>query len=497
MKGHEQPIDVEGCITDLHTLKLNPSTIRIDGEKAKSLPTPSITIEDLPNEILALILEAGSILPSIPKGRHSDNTPRTQSLTFPTLVSSLSMRLRSLALGTPNIWSTILISATGVIPIELSTLYLKRSYLSLLDLSIDLSCSGGGIHPDILTSIVSLVTPHLHRSKKLFVAADSRKTMEAFIMHFRNTPFGNLKESHFRVIMNSCADWMGYRDEVDFISIPQGLTSLRLRGVPSPSFGRLFRLTKLDLNDVVISFSQFKDLLPPSLERLILRTAVYINPFPASSSSSDTTADHIIHLPNLQSLTLDVGDWHSEGCQELLSIIYMPSLSHLEMSLLNLRGLDRLLHASRTLYASRTWNVRTLVLCNTTISLQDGFKDLCSIFPLVEELLLLGPNEENPIPPSLLTPEGNPPWPHLHSITLSNPSLDWLVQVSEALAGAGRRLKLVRSPLVMEEYCGSKEEYVDRVSRLGKCVDVLEIGDEYHAGEYFTGPDDWGGPLRP
>ncbi|KZP11858.1 hypothetical protein FIBSPDRAFT_1042458 [Athelia psychrophila] len=126
-------------------------------------------VESLPTEILMSIFEIGS-------GRSYPGTKRT--ICFEVAISHVSRRWRSVALGTPSLW-TILNRESYQERLSGLAAYIERSHP--LQLYIQIVIGRSGPKRDSITSFAQMIQPHLFRCRTLSVFSQSRQECLSFL----------------------------------------------------------------------------------------------------------------------------------------------------------------------------------------------------------------------------------------------------------------------------------------------------------------------------
>ncbi|KAJ6597017.1 hypothetical protein DFH09DRAFT_109004 [Mycena vulgaris] len=282
-----------------------------------------VTIESLPSEILAHIFKSGTTLSSTCPG------------CLPTLVvcSAVSQNWRSAAFNHPDLWSQIHVPFSMRNVVAWIATCLDRSKSCLFDLTLQLppDDASASAYMPVVTSVMMLVVQHVHRLRRLAIAAESVLSHPEEIF----TLLQNAQTAPHLAVLE-----LSFYDPNPHItmSIPPGsllmqapsLTSLRLHGVassPVPFVGlrslhiQGLRTTSSDFSDMVVASPLLTDLILPKL-RLTLD--------PQSKSLLP------IEIPSLKTLALSFCKPPPSNlftpCHNLISLLSTPNLEYLELA---------------------------------------------------------------------------------------------------------------------------------------------------------------------
>lgn len=143
-----------------------------------SLHNDMAAISLLPVEILSLIFETG----------HASSDVRDR---FELLVSHVTRRWRSIAIGTPMLWTNIT-RGQGQMHFDLQAVYLARSKATHIHLTLYIE-SEQRVGALYLSSLCHLIRPYLGRLRQLTVSADSRKGLVELLNCFSSASAPFLK----------------------------------------------------------------------------------------------------------------------------------------------------------------------------------------------------------------------------------------------------------------------------------------------------------------
>ncbi|KAF7364333.1 F-box domain-containing protein [Mycena sanguinolenta] len=268
-----------------------------------------LPVERPPDEVLALIFKAAADSP-LSRG----DTPA------PLTISYVSRRWRAVALSSPEIWTTIRISARH----HLSdvSLFLERSAPLHFRLSINTeSCARDwDAH-----RIFDILLPHVHRCSALALCANAEdlRDWSRILQNQNQLEFVRI----LSVSIHSYAPdelWGPPASLLDFAALCTGLRWLRLSAGPRMTFAQRLnplQLTKLDVRCTWDgAFVRHVCYHSPVLEALVLRDY--------SACVFDGAAP--TRLPSLTSLALEYRDTAlAEGLINLAHFVELPNLIHL------------------------------------------------------------------------------------------------------------------------------------------------------------------------
>ena len=120
----------------------------------------------LPSEILSAIFEAG--ITKTPETREKGSLLEKRTTRLELLVSSVSCRWRNVALQTPRLWTDLIVNVLGLTH-DLYDLYLHRSKLCLLDITLDCFFTSSWDASDCAKRHLERLIPHVGRWRKLIV----------------------------------------------------------------------------------------------------------------------------------------------------------------------------------------------------------------------------------------------------------------------------------------------------------------------------------------
>ncbi|KAJ7677098.1 hypothetical protein DFH06DRAFT_1122361 [Mycena polygramma] len=265
-----------------------------------------VAIERPPDEVLALIFKAAADLPLL----HNESPP-------PLAISRVSQRWRAVSLSSPQMWTTIRISARQ--SLLDANLFLERSVPVRFRLSVDTT---QGMDMKLLLCILS---PHLQRCSALALCLSDED------MCIWNTVLGKQEKLHtlrsLSITVHSYApdELWGPPDSLyQLTKACSGVSTLRLSGGPTMRLQEQLHPLQLTTLDVRCTWDGafVRHICHHSrvLQTLVLRDY--------SATVFDSAAP--TYLPSLESLALEYRDATlAEGLINLALFLDLPSLSRL------------------------------------------------------------------------------------------------------------------------------------------------------------------------
>ncbi|KAI0367433.1 hypothetical protein BV20DRAFT_565761 [Pilatotrama ljubarskyi] len=256
---------VSALMNEVHMNEHSLSCIRA---KIEALSTYLVPAFRLPPEVLVLIFKAG--------GRMPHDGPVTESSIprpFPLVVASVSRQWREIAIGTPDLWTNIVIKHPR--PYGWVPLCLQRSCGHPVNITIDCRSTSLLTAP-MVDSIMSMLMPHVHRWRRFALM-----TSDPAVVYTIGRRLADASAPQLRHLQLSLSGSSG-NQEVVLHDILQGgaeaLSSVRFDSLATPwGSPPLVNLTTLDLRwlwlRTRLQYDQFRDMLAasPRLRALILR----------------------------------------------------------------------------------------------------------------------------------------------------------------------------------------------------------------------------------
>ncbi|KAJ7285980.1 hypothetical protein C8J57DRAFT_1708378 [Mycena rebaudengoi] len=290
-----------------------------DSEQVKgsiSVPEDNVTIESLPNEILAQIFKAGTLLSTYPGW-------------LPCLIvySAVCRRWRAAALDHPDLWTIIQVSffPRGVAPWVAMCLERSKACFFEITLHLDRDTSMSDV-----AAVMLLVVQHVHRLRKLFIKADSFVSnpdeVFALLQNAQRTPQLTVLELSFPNPHPSASMTVLHNGLI--MQAPR-LCSLRVHGVGSPV--PFVGLRSLDIQGLRASYADFRDMVvaSPLLAHLTL---------PKLRLLIDLESKRLppIEMPSLTTLAISFSKPPPSNafnpCHSLTSLLSLPNLEYLELA---------------------------------------------------------------------------------------------------------------------------------------------------------------------
>ncbi|KZP02909.1 hypothetical protein FIBSPDRAFT_1055574 [Athelia psychrophila] len=342
--------------------------------------TVTAPIDILPNELIAHIFTMGSTSEPSPDHACVHNPPcvrpKTYSLPFSLLVSSVSRRWRDTALSSPPLWSRLSFTADPLASSWNAFLFLPRSGTHPLDIRIDLE------HADrSMERVLEIILPHCERWRTLCVIPWDALALTLRAIRDISVPL----LQHVEILGPYEAAYgdsgvPAHTSHTPFFQLgAPALTSVSLRRICAECGPPLANLTAF-IFDYKGSLSQqcLESIVAASPGLRVLRLA--LRTFAGSGQEP-------IHIPSLRELSLEFGICASDDDFILLfATIVAPDLEYLEMFHLSDTATRRLLlHCTQFPSHPRP---RTLKLSNLHVALS-SYHALFALFPTVTSLSLL------------------------------------------------------------------------------------------------------------
>jgi hypothetical protein len=187
--------DLLGAIAEV---KESLHTSRIE---LASLVNDRAPVASIPNEILAMIFHAGKD----PSLKGWGPPPRVMGKQHnEVIVSHITKRFRTAALSAPSLWTEIYASPCRA-PEELKA-YLERSRACAVDIRLDLSkCCCSKRHQGMVNNILSMITPHSRRWRRLIVDGDDEEDANPLIIRLPDLPTGRLEHLSLSNVITNCS----------------------------------------------------------------------------------------------------------------------------------------------------------------------------------------------------------------------------------------------------------------------------------------------------
>lgn len=374
------------------------------------LSNQSSLVSSLPNETLAMIFEAGCSLPSSGDSESDSERP------FEILVTQITQHWRNVAISSPSLWTKIRITLWGILSIKCDGLsaYLLRSAMLPLDLQIRIRNI-----PDVtphITRACQILSPHLGRFRRLFVACHNRDHVFHFFRCLPPVPVTILE--HLEVASSETS-----ADALAAEIFPQGLPSLRcarFRGVGIRNcLAHLSTVTYLHIHelhhDMRIDYHELRSALQgfSALTHLVLSGGDVFRP--SSSMETDINLDSLLFL--------HIGthpDYFSHDVSCVLMKISAPSLQSLVLDSVfswELEGFFEFLGPKSTKFPSLT--SLTIGYGDDTSNPLD-WKGLSNAFPTITQLALFYGDTSSFLSFLQKNDDPSPGWPRLQRLILSN-----------------------------------------------------------------------------
>jgi F-box-like len=386
-------------------------------ENQRDIPRSGDLMQSVPDDVLAEIFQAGTLLCRDSVDDHAVGFDFTPKLPFPNLVSSVSRRWRDVALSSPRLWTTIVFNCDRMTNYEGPSLWIERSGACLLDITISVS-PWNFWEPSDLKSAMDQIIPHISRWYRFTVETLSQNTFETVVAPLRTASAPYLRD--LKMISDkdgslSATDVTSNICDHIFTGGAPSLAEARLIGpycMYTPPFTRLTYLQLGGCNlsvDITITADCLRDLLTasPFLTDLILQRLDIV--LPLNTSVSD------IQIPSLCSLAM-ISSSHRPNFWKLFSLLSLPKLETLVFCQMSPFG-EMFIEFGPQSYSTVT--VLELVKCGRIH--QSLAKSLYSSLPSIIHFSLIESSGMIPEPHVRSDSDGPVIWPHLKTVTISYP----------------------------------------------------------------------------
>ncbi|KAJ7128824.1 hypothetical protein C8R43DRAFT_1111104 [Mycena crocata] len=473
---------------------------------------PQTTADDLPNEVLTLILKCAADLP----------TPSPdKGLPFPVVATRVSHRWRAVTLAYPQLWTTIRISHYPR-SWTWAKVFLRRSGDDPLDISINLEWYAynylqvhhqqpyyGEAVEIHASSVLDVVGPHIGRWRSLAFCG-WKKQIKGFLSFVGGAPgaASRLESAHFSLL--------DPRDNDTITPIivnldGQSFHSLRLNVSLDLGLGLFPSFRALHTLDVPFSTSrghsqEFRQMFGPSST---LTTFVLRNVYPKTSSAllpidaSTIRSFAVSFSAPFYSLDPYSSTGICDGFDSLTSIFSLPNLEYLEIvaGFSGSRAEDLIIEVPDEWEAPLFPHLRSLRLESTGFG-RKGLALMQSFSHTISDLQLIYTTRNQ----NLLVSSVGAPWPALRSLTVEAPQigvtdLSWLASfvTMRASHDAVRRtagcaieqplqvrwLHSTPSPALIDGSATNKPFYIDDFD--GRAVDFAHVPNPLRSCDCWDG----------
>ncbi|KAJ6605377.1 hypothetical protein DFH09DRAFT_203487 [Mycena vulgaris] len=415
---------------------------------------PQSTIDDLPDEVLALILKLVADLPADPRAR----------LPFPVAAGRVSQRWRNVVLGSPELWTTICISHRSRSWIWVPV-FLRRSRAQPLDISINLESylyrDGTPCFPAPipLSRALTMLGAHIGRWRGVSLRGYLDQGSE-FCEYLACSPGAacRLQSVHFSGLGSS--RWYSDISSLSELFGNPSFRSLRVNGSMNlDGFAGFKALQSLDI-DVSMTFNlnslEFRQMFEPTstLTTLVLRNF--------SPRTAPTDPSHPIEAPTIRSFAVSFSASlyptnyfpPSAGFQSLTNMFSLPNLEYLEI----LGGFTE----NDAIRVPEQWedalfpHLRTLRLEDVGFS-ASGLAFIQAFSPGITALELVCTTGNRHLLAS--RPDAELPWPALGVLTVETlegvAKLEWLAPFVALRASPGAHTRIAQLTLPPWAPCAS------------------------------------------
>lgn len=310
--------------------------------------TPHQTLHDMPNELLTKVFKSITSFSLREWSESYAGSGNTWGLPFPMLACSVCRHWRSVALSSPELWSTIYVPffASGRVlladPVKFTSLWLTRSkaaslevFLSVPPLSLAFDLAGEVILPKVmqhldrlrsLTIVANsghvLTFPNVKGMLSPLVTAAQRSPLHTLSLRFQGGVSTSTRITERTNLLDR--DW----DSPDgTVLLFDGLETLEIEGirVKAAFFPHLVSLTVYDLVCTVDEFNQLFESLPELRQLALIRVQVF-------DEVATMTNFRPLIIPNLQVLSLGFARRPLESTLPYpVTILRLPNLSRLDL----------------------------------------------------------------------------------------------------------------------------------------------------------------------
>jgi hypothetical protein len=367
-------------------------------------------ISSLPNELLASIFEAGYDPPLLLQQRSGS--------CYEIVVSQVTQHWRSVALGTPRLWSRIYLDFSNVHYLDMVMLYLERSKALPLDLLIIVVVE---VDEEDYIPVRSLISSHVGRMRRFQIVSNTREG----VYHLINDlpPSAPLLQS-----MDIRLDTLAHFDH-EYHTSPERifscgapfLTSIRLFGVTLQCcFPPVTALTSLQMHEPVAWVTESNARI--MFTGLTGLTHLVIN----GEFGIDWAAIGSVELPSLRFLRI-CSDHQVDLIPGLLKAISAPLLQSLLLETLIAQEVDEFATVLNTSAAPKfpllhSLTMRLVVGHNSPL-LDNHWRLLMGYFPTITKFTLWYDNMDvflETINDNSHSSNSSPPWPELQTLSLLN-----------------------------------------------------------------------------
>ncbi|KAH6874318.1 hypothetical protein BKA70DRAFT_1412901 [Coprinopsis sp. MPI-PUGE-AT-0042] len=306
------------------------------------------TLHDMPNELLTKVFKSITVLSLREWSESYAGSGNSWGLPFPMLACSVCRHWRSVALSSPELWSTIYVPffASGRVlladPVKFTSLWLTRSkaaslevFLSVPPLSLAFDLAGEVILPKVMQhldrlrslSIVAnsghvLTFPNVKGMLSPLVAVEQRSPLHTLSLRFQGGASTSTRITERTALLDR--DWNAPDGEIMALN---ALETLELEGVrvKAAFFPHLVSLTVYDLVCTVEEFKQLFESLPALRQLALFRLQVF-------DEVATMTNFHPLIASNLQILSLSFTRRPLDSTLPYpATILRLPNLSRLDL----------------------------------------------------------------------------------------------------------------------------------------------------------------------
>jgi hypothetical protein len=364
----------------------------------KEITNRAAPVASLPNEILSAIFEAGCLLPRLQKPEPS----------FEILVSQVSRRWRDVAIGTPSLWTNVVVSNSG--SACFAEAYLMRSGTLPLDLQVDIS------YNPLMKLATGIIAPHASRWRRLCL----RCQHICAIFEWFHSIFASRLEFLQISLAEGIADDGEELSEASrvFVGGTPSLQTLRLQGIGlQHCTPQSATLTTLHLHTLWRAYKppNFCEMLSnlPVLVHLVIHGGVVDDDMDTTTTAFATlSALRTIHLFSNRASLAEVS---------LLSFISAPLLECLVLEEVDAEQIKTLSgHPSWPTPSPRYPRLSSLSVAPYRAEIDESpWLQLSHLFPTIKELTVLDDDPCDFFTTLLQSDPLEAPWPHLQALSLS------------------------------------------------------------------------------